>query len=189
MCVERVTPRYWAGAGARGLMSKVGGGWGWSGEKMGSYFTSLRPVCGNNERRVLIGGLNNCSLLIGQQIHIYKWSFLETHHWASPTRSLLMEKIYGSNMRCDVQTSTEILGTDQRTVETSSFNPFGVTFSGYFVFIRRCFNSISSPLISLGGNWKVLHIRLYCSQKKLFHNSHSLSILNTTILHPYNDEE
>ena len=74
------------------------------------------------------------------------------------------------------------LGTDQRTVETSSFNPFGVTFSGYFVFIRRCFNSISSPLISLGGNWKVLHIRLYCSQKKLFHNSHSLSILNTTIL-------
>ena len=57
----------------------------------------------------------------------------------------------------------------------------GVTFSGSFVFIRRCFNSISSPLISLGGNWKVLHIRLYCSQKKLFHNSHSLSILNTTI--------
>ena len=85
-------------------------------------------------------------------------------------------------MRCDVQTSIEILGTDQRTVETSSFKPFGVTFSGYFVFIRRCFNSISSPLISLGGNWKVLRIRLYCSQKKLFHNSHSLSILNTTIL-------
>ena len=59
--------------------------------------------------------------------------------------------------------------TDQRIWNPDSMLLCGVTFSGYFVFIRRCFNSISSPLISLGGNWKVLHIRLYCSQKKLFH--------------------
>ena len=27
------------------------------------------------KRGLLIGGLNNCSLLIGWNIHIYKWSF------------------------------------------------------------------------------------------------------------------